>query len=79
MLPEIILVCGGSALALTGLGAPSIYFHPDCIPCVIKPLASLGNNSVSRAPVISEITCHGVTNIEYAEGVTAERTPDLIT
>ena len=79
MLPEIMLGCGGSALALTGLGAPSIYFHPDCIPCIKKPLARLGNNYVSSAPLISEITWHGVTNIEYAEAVTAERAPDLTT
>ena len=44
ILPETILVCGGSAFALTGLGAPSIYVHPDCIPCIIKPLARLGKN-----------------------------------
>ena len=36
-------------------------------------------NNVSRDTLISDISCHGVTDIEYAEAVTAGRDPDLIT
>jgi hypothetical protein len=62
-------VCG---FALTGLGAQNMNFHLDCYFQARK-------NNVSRNTLISEISCHGVTNIEYAEADTAGSDPDLIT
>ena len=47
-------------------------FHLDCYFQARK-------NNVSRNTLISEISCHGVTNIEYAEADTAGSDPDLIT
>ena len=57
---------------LTGLGALFRIFHLDCYFQARK-------NNVSRDTLISEISCHGVTNIEYAEADTAGSDPDLIT
>jgi hypothetical protein len=71
ILPGIILVCRGCGFALTGLGAQYMNFYLDCYFQARK-------NNVLRDTLISEMSCHGVTNIVYAEADTAGRDPDLI-